>query len=879
MLGRGVWRRLARQPPAMVGLGMVTGLALFALLGPVLCGRDPNRSDFTLSRDAMGAPPGPSLDHWLGTDPLYRDLLARLAEGARLSLLVALSSTLLALLLGTLVGVTAGYLEGRSERMGLRLGGHRLRLPGGWIDGALMRLVDVALAFPFLLLVTAVGVAVGRSDAVTVALILGLTGWTGISRIVRAKTMQLKRADYVLAARALGASGLRIVRRHILPGLTPTLLVIGSHAVAQMVLAEAVLSYLTVGVSPPQATWGRMLHEAEGYLGVRLGLVAVPGFAILLTVLGFTRLGDGLRDALQPHDATRPPARSSRVPVDLGLAFLALALVAFASPKHAAAPLGAPAPPGAPPTRGGVLRVATMVNVRTLEPALAYDEASRAINEHVLARLVTWDEGGRLVPDLASEVRAAPDGQSYLFVLRPGLEFHDGAPLTAADFKRSLERALHPKTPSPAASLFHMIAGLAAYREGKASGISGLAVVDERTLRVELNASDATFLPVMSLGFAAPVCPSSGATVDTKAPADPCGAGPFRFESWTGGERVVLRRFEHYYQPGKPYLDGIVWQLNVPAHTQRYRFESGELDLVRELSVADVALFAADPRWAARGRWSIKHSTTGIFLNTEMPPFDNRHLRRAVAFAVDPSVLPKVRPNVAPADRMIPESLPGPARDEPMRRHDPQAALREMELGGYRYDPSTGRGGYPTPIDYIVVPDSFDQAVAEVVQQQLAAVGVRLRLRLVSYATWLAEVSRRKTATMGWTGWQADFPDPSNFFKPILTTSAIEDDGSQNPAFFSNAELDDLVERAQHEQRWDERMRLYQRAEQIVRDEAPWIPVYVSRSFELWHPYVMGYQPNPVVDQHYVDVWLAEPSGGGRASGSPAPAASAGGER
>ena len=873
MLGRGVWRRVVRNPPALIGLALVSALVLFALLGPLCWPLDPNLSDFTLSRDAAGAPPGPSFGHPLGTDPLYRDLLARLAAGARVSLLVAALSTLLALGIGTLVGVTAGYLEGRTERLGLRAMGMSLRLPLGWIDGALMRLVDVALAFPFLLLVTAVGVAVGRSDALTVTLILGLTGWTGVSRMVRAKTMQLKRTDYVAAAQALGSSGLRIVRRHILPGLWPTLLVVGSHAVAQMVLAEAVLSYLTVGISPPQATWGRMLHEAEGYLGVRLGLVAVPGFAILLTVLGFTRLGDGLRDALQAHLASRAPTRASRIPVDLGLAILALGLVAFASPNRAGPPLGSSAPPETAPMRGGTLRLATMVNVRTLEPALAYDEASRAINEHVFARLVRWDAEGKLVPDLAAEVQPSADGRSYLFVLRAGLEFHDGAPLTAADVKRSLERALHPKTPSPGAELYHRLAGLEAYRAGKATTIAGLTALDAQTLRIELTEPDATFLSLMSLGFAAPVCPSSGPTVDTKRPADPCGAGPFRFESWTGGERVVLRRFERYYEPGKPYLDGIEWQLNVPPNTQRYRFEAGDLDFVRELSVADTALFEAAPRWAGQGRWSIRQATTGIFLNTEMPPFGNVHLRRAVSLGIDPAVLSKIRPNVTAADRMVPVSMPGPPRDEPMRRFDRDAALREMALAGYPYDPATGRGGYPDPIDYIVVPDSFDQAAAEVFQQQLAAVGIRIRLRLVSYATWLAEVSRRKTATMGWTSWQADFPDPSSFFNPILTTEAIQDDGSQNPAFFSNRELDQLVQRADHEQRWDERMRLYLRAEQIVRDEAPWIPVYAARSFELSHPYVMGYAPNPVVDQRFTDTWLYRPSPTEAAGSSGPPAA------
>jgi ABC-type transport system substrate-binding protein len=179
-----------------------------------------------------------------------------------------------------------------------------------------------------------------------------------------------------------------------------------------------------------------------------------------------------------------------------------------------------------------------------------------------------------------------------------------------------------------------------------------------------------------------------------------------------------------------------------------------------------------------------------------------------------------------------------------------------MQLAGYPFDPATGRGGYPEPIDYITVPDSFDQAAGEIFQQQLARVGIRVRLRLVSYATWLAEVSTRGRVAMGWTGWHADFPDPSNFFAPILTTSAIQDEGSQNVAFFSNQELDNLMTRAQRELDRAARLRLFERAEQIVRDEAPWIPVYAARSFELWHPYVRGYEPNPIIPQRFTDSWI-----------------------
>src|SRR5262249_41460163 len=162
---------------------------------------------------------------WLGTDPLFRDIVSRLAHGARLSLAIAALATLLATVVGTLVGVTAGYLAGT-------------RLDA--IDVALMRIVDVLLALPFLLFVTAIGVAVGRADVGTILLVLGLTGWTGTARLVRAKTLQIRELDFVAAARALGAGPLRIVRTHILPNVTGTVVVLATTLVAHMILAEAV---------------------------------------------------------------------------------------------------------------------------------------------------------------------------------------------------------------------------------------------------------------------------------------------------------------------------------------------------------------------------------------------------------------------------------------------------------------------------------------------------------------------------------------------------------------------------------------------------------------------------------------------------------------
>ncbi len=832
-------RRFRRDSSAMFGLVLVVLLGLFALVGPWLSG-DPLASDFAQERDPAGGPPGPSAAHPLGSDPLFRDVLARLAHGARLSLLIGAGATALCMLIGIGLGVAAGSLAG----------GRHAR----W-DDALMRLVDVALAFPYLLLVTALGVALDRPGALTVIVILGATSWTGVARVARAKTLQARARDYIAAARALGAGELYIIRRHLLPAIAPSMLVIASQSMAMMILAEAVLSYLTVGIEPPYPTWGRMLHEAESYLGSEPLLLAAPGLAISMAVLGFTRVGDGLSEALQPHAGERPRGQQRfRYAVDVLVVAGALLLVGWSSQNELRAPLPA-SEPAATPARGGILRLASSGAVHTLDPAVAYDEASHAIDDLIFDTLLSYDHDGRLAPALAESWTLDEGGRRVLLTLRPDLWFHDGAPLEAKDVKRSLERVLHPDTPCPVAHLYRHIEGYADFQARKADHIAGITLLGPRDLGIRLSAPDAGFLSRLTMPFAAPVCPSMGA-FDRERPAPLCGAGPFVLEHFEPGERVVLRRFDRYHEPGKPYLDGVAWALGVPPQTQRYRFERGEIDFINELPSIDAFRFARDPRWEGVRHWVAAPVTNSLFMNTAVPPFDNRHVRRAVAFAVDPSVLPQVRVTVVETSRLIPPSIPGPDRSEPMRRHDLARALEEMERAGYPFDPASGRGGWPEPVEYLTIPDTFDQAVAEIVQQQLARIGLRLRLRLVAWTAWLSMISEPGKVAMGWRGWQADHPDPATFFEPILTTAAIQPSGSQNVSFFSNAALDEVVAQAARETDEAARNALWQRAEEIVRDEAPLVPLYGNRELQLTQPRVRGYRPHPVQSMRLRDVWL-----------------------
>jgi ABC-type dipeptide/oligopeptide/nickel transport system permease subunit len=282
--------RFRNNRAAVAGAAVVAALVVFALVGPLLARHGPLESDFAHGVTPDQMPVGPSAAFPLGADRIFRDVFARLAVAGRLSLLIAFTATLIATVIGAVVGIVAGYYEGR-------------RFAGVVnVDGILMRLVDVMLAFPFLLLVMAIGAALEQTSAVTIFVTLGVTGWLGIARVLRAKTMQVRALDYVVASRALGQPAAWVMMRHVLPNVAGPLVVSATVLVAQMIVADSVLSYLGVGISPPTPTWGRMLFEGQDYFVAAPWLVAAPATAILLAVWGFNMLGEGLRDALDPRE-------------------------------------------------------------------------------------------------------------------------------------------------------------------------------------------------------------------------------------------------------------------------------------------------------------------------------------------------------------------------------------------------------------------------------------------------------------------------------------------------------------------------------------------------------------------------------------------------
>ncbi|MBZ9921947.1 ABC transporter permease [Mesorhizobium sp. BR1-1-12] len=280
----GVWRRLVKRRLALLGLFIVAIVLAGAILAPWLTGYDPNEQMFD-GLTLEGSPLPPDAKFWLGTDLLGRDLLTRILYGARTSLIIGIAANGVALLIGTLVGVTAGYFR-------------------GWIGSALMRFTDLMMAFPALLLAICLA-AVFEPSLWIVALVIALVNWVQAARVIYTETSSLAEREFIDAERTIGASAPRILFRHILPHLLPTIIVWGTLGISTTVLLEATLSFLGIGVQPPTASWGNIIFENQTYFQAAPWLVFFPGAAILALALAFNLIGDALRDILDPTQRGR----------------------------------------------------------------------------------------------------------------------------------------------------------------------------------------------------------------------------------------------------------------------------------------------------------------------------------------------------------------------------------------------------------------------------------------------------------------------------------------------------------------------------------------------------------------------------------------------
>ncbi len=274
-MNKALFKKAISNPLAMVGFIIIVSVFILAMLAPLISPYDPNNID------VKAILLEPSWQHWMGTDGLGRDVLSRMLHGGRISLLVGLVAVGIATAIGIVLGAISGYYR-------------------GWVDTLIMRLVDVMLSIPSFFLILAV-IAFLTPSIWNIMIVIGLTSWMGVTRLVRAEFLSLSSREFVMASRTLGAKDARLIFTHLLPNSLTPIIVSAVLGVAGAVLMESGLSFLGLGVQAPQASWGNILTDGKEYIQFAWWLSLFPGLAILITVLGYNLLGEGLRDALDPR--------------------------------------------------------------------------------------------------------------------------------------------------------------------------------------------------------------------------------------------------------------------------------------------------------------------------------------------------------------------------------------------------------------------------------------------------------------------------------------------------------------------------------------------------------------------------------------------------
>ena len=271
---RDAFRRLRRDPVAMISFTVILLLVLMAIFAPYVTRYDPS------AQNLAGKWASSSADHWFGTDNLGRDIFSRVVYGARVSLSVGVIAEMISMVIGVTLGAVAGY-------------------RGGWVDAVISRIMEVFASFPFMLFAILMTYVLG-TGVINCFIAIGLVGWTGMARLIRGEVLRLKSSEFVEAARSEGATGGRIIFRHLIPNCLPTIIVVLTMDIPADILLECTLSYLGLGVQPPTPSWGEMISAAQMYLRQHPMFSVYPGLAIVVTVLAFNVLGDCLRDAMDP---------------------------------------------------------------------------------------------------------------------------------------------------------------------------------------------------------------------------------------------------------------------------------------------------------------------------------------------------------------------------------------------------------------------------------------------------------------------------------------------------------------------------------------------------------------------------------------------------
>ncbi|UUP18665.1 ABC transporter substrate-binding protein [Nitratireductor thuwali] len=511
--------------------------------------------------------------------------------------------------------------------------------------------------------------------------------------------------------------------------------------------------------------------------------------------------------------------------------------------------------------QGGSMTVTYKDDVSTLDPAIGYDWQNWSMIKSLFDGLMDYEPGTtELRPELAESYEISEDGTVFTFKLRQGVKFHNGRELTAEDVKYSIERTVNPKTQSPGAGFFGSIKGFEEASAGNAEGLSGVTVVDPYTIRFELSRPDATFLHVLALNFAHVVPKEEVEKHGADFGKHPVGSGAFRLAEWTLGQRLVFERFQDYWNEGLPKLDQIVFEVGQEPVVALLRLQNGEVDVPGDgIPPAKFIEVMNDPKFKDLIIQGGQLHTGYVTMNVKIPPFDRIEVRKAVNMAINKDrILRIINGRAVVANQPLPPTMPGYAEDYQGYPYDPEGAkalLAEAGLGD----------GFETEL--FVMNTDPQPRIAQAIQQDLKAIGIEASIKSLAQANVIAAGGEEDQAPMIWSGgmaWIADFPDPSNFYGPILGCDGAVP-GGWNWAWYCNEELDAAAAEADSivdPAMAGEREAMWRDIYLKIMEDAPWAPIFNEERFTIRSERIGGDDKlfvDPVhIPVHYDEVYAED---------------------
>ncbi|MGR8928476.1 ABC transporter substrate-binding protein (plasmid) [Rhizobium leguminosarum] len=480
------------------------------------------------------------------------------------------------------------------------------------------------------------------------------------------------------------------------------------------------------------------------------------------------------------------------------------------------------------PKQGGDIVVTYKDDITTLDPAIGYDWVNWSMIKSLYSRLMDYAPGTpNPVPSLAESFTVSPDGLTYTFKLHKGVKFSNGREVVASDVKYSIERAVDPKTQGPGAGFFGAIKGFEEETGGKTTTLSGIETPDDSTVIFNLSRPDATFLHVLAINFASVVPKEAVEAAAGDFGKKPVGSGTFILKDWTIGQQLVFERNKDYFVKGVPYIDSFKVEVGQEPLVALLRLQKGEVDIAGDGIPPAKFLEIKNSADGAQMIVDGEQLHTGyITLNTKVKPFDNVKVRQALNMAINKDRITRIlNGRATPANQPLPPLMPG----------------YDKSFTGYVYDVAKAKAllaeaGYPDGFETVLYSTNTDPQprIAQAIQQDLAAVGVKAEVRALAQANVISAGGTEGEAPMIWSGgmaWIADFPDPSNFYGPILGCAGAVP-GGWNWSWYCNADLDKRAVAADSMSdpaKAAERTAAWGKIFTDIMADAPWIPVINER--------------------------------------------------